>query len=86
MMEWIHVNDDLPKDEGLYFCCGRTIDWNMDIIPDIIFTAFFYLPDNRFSYPRWCERTRSYEDVTVEYWIKIPELPKEIINDEMDQR
>lgn len=80
-MEWISVKDKLPKKQDLYLCCGRTIDWNMGKIPDIVFTAYFYLPCTVFNYHRWCERTRGYEDVTIEYWMPLPELPKEFFDE-----
>ncbi len=75
--EWIKCSDRLPVDQDLYLCCGRVIDWNMGKIPDIIFTAYFYLPCIVFDKPTWCERTRSYEDVTIEYWMPLPEMPKD---------
>lgn len=76
-MEWISVKDRLPTKQDLYLCCGRTIDWNMGKIPDIIFTAEFHLPNEIYDYPRWMERTRSYEDVIIEYWMPLPLLPKD---------
>ncbi len=76
-MEWIKCSERLPTDQDLYLCCGKTIDWNMGKIPDIAFTAYFYLPNQIYSTHRWMERTRSCEDVTVEYWMPLPSPPKE---------
>jgi hypothetical protein len=76
--QWINVKEKLPPEQGLYLCCGRTIDWNMGKIPDVAFTAEFLVPDEIYDYHRWIERTRNYEDVTIEYWMVLPELPKDI--------
>lgn len=76
IMEWISVEERLPENQGLFLCCGRIIDWNMGKIPDIIFTAYFFLPGKVFDKARWCERTMVYEDVTIEYWMYLPELPQ----------
>ncbi len=76
-MNWISVKEKVPDKQDLYLCCGRTIDCNMGKIPDIIFTAYYYLPCIVFKNARWVERTRSCEDVTIEYWMPLPEMPNE---------
>jgi hypothetical protein len=71
-MIWISINDQLPKKEGLYLCCGDDIEWNMKDgdPPDTYFLAYF----NK-TYQSWCERVSSFEDIKIMYWCHLPKLP-----------
>jgi hypothetical protein len=64
----------MPDKDGLYLCCGATIDWSMnEDKPDAIFTAWYRSEMAN----KWHERTGPYEDVLVTHWMPLPGAPNE---------
>ncbi len=60
-MEWINVEDMLPKQGGLYL--GAINDEEVDL--------FFYFEKNEWQYYHGLETTQ------VTHWMPLPEPPKE---------
>jgi len=71
MTEWINSLIAVPKKENLYLCCGDEIQYNMKANdpPDTYFLAYW-------NGNSWVERVRPYEEVTIAFWMPLPELPK----------